>query len=72
MPIYEYICKKCGNHFEALVSIGGEKNVSCESCGNKNIQKLFSSFGIGGGSSRLSSSSEACTTCSTKSCDTCK
>lgn len=72
MPIYEFICKKCGNQFEALVSIGEEKNVSCKSCGNKNVQKLFSSFGIGGGSSRLSSSSEACTTCSTNSCDTCK
>ncbi|MDH5468083.1 MAG: hypothetical protein OEY25_11750 [Candidatus Aminicenantes bacterium] len=72
MPIYEFTCKKCRKHFETLVSIGQEKNVSCSSCGSKDIQKRVSSFGIGGGSSRLSTSSEACTTCSTKTCDTCK
>lgn len=72
MPIYEFVCKKCGEHFEALVSIGKEKSVSCHECGSKDIQKLLSSFGIGGGSNRLSSSSEACTTCSTKTCNTCK
>ena len=72
MPIYEFICKKCRKHFESLVSMGGEKNVSCASCGSKDIEKLLSSFGIGGGGSRLSSSSEACTTCSTNTCSTCK
>ncbi|MQY61585.1 hypothetical protein GH153_07110 [bacterium] len=72
MPIYEFTCKKCGKHFECLVSIGKEKNVSCASCGSKDIQKVFSSFGIGGGGNRLSSSSAACTTCSATTCDTCK
>lgn len=72
MPIYEFICRKCRNHFETLVSMGKEKSVSCIECGSKDIEKLFSTFGIGGGSNRLSTSSEACTTCSTKTCDTCK
>ncbi|MEE9389715.1 MAG: zinc ribbon domain-containing protein [Candidatus Aminicenantaceae bacterium] len=72
MPIYEFTCNKCSNHFECLVSIGKEKDVSCSACGNKDIQKLFSSFGIGGGSDRLSSSSSSCTTCSATSCSTCK
>jgi len=30
MPIYEFLCKKCGKQFEALVSIGGEKGLSCK------------------------------------------
>ncbi len=72
MPIYEFSCKKCGKCFEALVSIGAEKNVACPECGSKDIQKLISCFGIGGGSSRISSSSSSCTTCSTSSCGTCK
>ena len=72
MPIYEFICKKCENHFESLVSIGKEKSVSCASCGSKDIQKLISSFGIGGEGNRLSSSSAACTTCSATTCETCK
>jgi len=71
MPIYEFICRKCKKHFESLVSIGKEKSVSCTSCGSKDIQKIFSSFGIGGGN-RLSSSSAACNTCSATTCDTCK
>ena len=72
MPIYEFLCKKCGERFETLVSVGGEKNVACTSCGGKDLEKLISAFGIGGGSSKLKSSSNACSTCSATSCDTCK
>ncbi|UCC41347.1 MAG: zinc ribbon domain-containing protein [Candidatus Aminicenantes bacterium] len=72
MPIYEFTCNKCNNHFECLVSIGKEKDVSCSACGSNDIRKLFSSFGIGGGGNRISSSSSACTTCSATSCSTCK
>lgn len=72
MPIYEFICKKCGKHFETLVSIGKENTVTCEACGSKNIQKLLSSFGIGGGSNRLNTSSDTCPTCTTDTCTTCK
>ena len=72
MPIYEFKCTKCGNQFEVLVSIGGEKDVSCKNCGDGKVEKLISSFGIGGGSSKLKNASDACTTCSATSCDTCK
>lgn len=72
MPIYEFLCQSCGKPFETLIPVGGEKNVACPVCGKRNLQKLLSSFGIGGGSSRIKSSSSACTTCSATSCDTCK
>ena len=72
MPIYEFLCKNYGTRFEALVPIGGENGVSCKNCGDGNIEKLFSSFGIGGGSSKLKGTSDACGTCSATSCDTCK
>lgn len=72
MPIYEFICKECGEHFESLVPVGGEKNVLCLKCRSNNIQKLFSSFGIGGTSNRLTGSSNSCVACSTKTCPTCK
>jgi len=71
MPIYEFICKKCNKKFETLVKIGKEKEVSCPNCGSSNLEKLLSSFGIGGESNKLSSSS-ACSVCSTKTCSTCK
>lgn len=72
MPIYEFLCKSCEKPFETLVPIGGEKDVSCPVCRGKNLQKLLSSFGIGGGSSRIKSSSNACASCSSASCDSCK
>jgi putative FmdB family regulatory protein len=71
MPIYEFICRKCGRHFESLVRLGGEKGVCCPGCGAADIKKLISAFGIGGGGSRLKTASSSCTTCSSKSCSTC-
>jgi putative FmdB family regulatory protein len=71
MPIYEYVCKKCARRFECLVQGGRDKEVVCPDCGATEPQKLISGFGIGGGSSRIKSSSSGCTTCSTKSCSTC-
>lgn len=71
MPLYEYSCKKCGQRFECLVTVGKEKGVVCAECGSGDVQKLISGFGIGGGSSRIKASSSSCTSCSTKSCSTC-
>ncbi|MGD8540356.1 MAG: zinc ribbon domain-containing protein [Candidatus Aminicenantes bacterium] len=72
MPIYEFSCNACGCSFETLTSIGGEKKVTCVKCGSKDIQKLISSFGIGGGGSRMKSSSSSCDSCTATSCATCK
>jgi len=72
MPIYEYACKTCGKRFECLVSAGKDKDVVCVECGSAEVRKLISGFGIGGGSSRIKASSSSCTSCSTKSCGTCR
>lgn len=45
MPIYEYLCQKCGNQFEALFStIAESANASCPSCKSKRVAKQFSTF----------------------------
>jgi putative FmdB family regulatory protein len=72
MPLYEFCCESCGTRFEALVRLGGEKDVGCLACGGRKVRKLLSAFGIGGGSSRLKASSSGCSTCSSHSCSTCK
>jgi len=82
MPIYEFACRKCRHRFEALVRIGGEKEVVCPECGSAEVKKLYSTFGIGGVSHRSSASSasagasssgsSACASCSSKSCSTCR
>ena len=71
MPIYEFVCGKCGRRFESIVRLGGEREVCCPDCGAVEVQKLISTFGIGGGASRLKTASHSCSTCSTKSCGTC-
>ncbi|MCX7973407.1 MAG: hypothetical protein N3B16_02780 [Candidatus Aminicenantes bacterium] len=73
MPIYEFICRQCQSRFECLTKIGGEKDVICPFCQSTNIFKIFSSFGIGGSSNRLkATTSSGCSTCSTRSCSTCR
>ena len=48
MPIYEYVCKKCGNEFEVLVFNKDEKP-ECPACGAKKPTKKMSSFGFSAG-----------------------
>ncbi|MEZ5357324.1 MAG: zinc ribbon domain-containing protein [Candidatus Zixiibacteriota bacterium] len=44
MPLYEYSCKECGHRFEELVSSMSAENPPCPSCGNKQTDKLLSTF----------------------------
>jgi putative FmdB family regulatory protein len=53
MPIFEYICKECGHHFEALVM--GSKRPECPSCQGSKLEQQLSGFAVGpskGSSSR--------------------
>ncbi|MBN2162212.1 MAG: zinc ribbon domain-containing protein [Pontiellaceae bacterium] len=43
MPIFEYVCKKCGAEFEQLVP-NADTKISCEKCGSKQVVKQFSVF----------------------------
>ena len=44
MPLFEYVCKKCGKEFEKLVfSINNEK-IECPDCKSTDIDKKFSTF----------------------------
>ena len=48
MPIYEFICPKCGQGFEEIVFASDEgKPFPCPSCGNKKTEKLMSGFSCG-------------------------
>ena len=41
MPIYEYQCDKCGEHFEVVQKFDDAPLKKCTSCGGK-LQKLIS------------------------------
>ena len=44
MPIFEYICRECRHHFEALV-FGDEKAV-CPKCESKRLEPQLSVFAV--------------------------
>ncbi|WP_456473295.1 FmdB family zinc ribbon protein [Desulfolithobacter sp.] len=56
MPIYEYVCKDCGQHFEILTTGSqSSETVKCEKCGSLNVKKTISaaSFRIGPGGASI-------------------
>ncbi len=47
MPIYEYVCQKCGKPFEELVR--GKEAVKCPKCGSQQVERKLSTFATRGG-----------------------
>ena len=45
MPIYEYKCRKCGEHFEKRQSISDDPLTVCEKCGG-GLEKQWSLSGF--------------------------
>ncbi|EPR35678.1 regulatory protein, FmdB family [Alkalidesulfovibrio alkalitolerans DSM 16529] len=77
MPIYEFVCEKCGREFEELVF--GDARPPCPACAASDTKKLMSrcrhkSGGAGGdfAPSMPSSGGSGCAGCSGGSCATCK
>jgi putative FmdB family regulatory protein len=50
MPIYEYICEKCGSHLEVMQKVSDAPLKRCGKCRGK-LEKIFSrtSFQLKGG-----------------------
>lgn len=44
MPIYEYVCEKCGNKFELLKKNSSSDENKCPVCGSDKVIKQFSVF----------------------------
>lgn len=44
MPIFEYVCEKCENHFEALVY--GDEKASCPKCNSRKLTAQLSVFSV--------------------------
>lgn len=67
MPLFEYHCRRCSLRFETLV-IGSERPV-CTTCGSANLEKLVSTFAVGGGAGR--SAGDPVSTAEAGACGTC-
>ncbi len=41
MPIYEYVCEKCGSHLEVIQKVGDAPPKRCQKCRGK-LEKIMS------------------------------
>jgi putative FmdB family regulatory protein len=53
MPIYEYACMECEEHFDELVR-RDDQIVACPSCGAADVLKQVSAFAVHGTASKPS------------------
>lgn len=61
MPLFEFQCRKCGHHFEELMSAAAatDAKVKCPACGSQRTERGFSAFATGsGGNSGLAGGSQ--------------
>lgn len=64
MPIYEYQCEQCDEHFEKLVRSSTKTDeITCPKCGSGLVRKALSLFGFAGGNKTSGSSSSAGSSC---------
>jgi len=77
MPIYEFVCDKCGKKFESLFRTKDDPTPPCPKCGAKDVTKVFSVFGAinvkspnacGADARSHSHSGGSCPSCSTRGC----
>lgn len=63
MPIFEYVCKQCRQHFEAVVY--GAQKPECPSCHSVRLEQQLSVFAVGASKTHAGSRPAAapCGTC---------
>lgn len=72
MPLYEYVCKDCGHHFDALRSMkDADKVIACRSCHSEQTQRALSVFYAASDGRSVTQSSGGCGGCSGGSCGSC-
>lgn len=62
MPIYEYVCRECRQHFERIVQ--GSTPPTCPGCGSPDLDRQLSVFAVGA-KSRPSASRPSTAPCGT-------
>jgi putative FmdB family regulatory protein len=73
MPIYEYVCKDCGNRFEILRPIkDADTPILCKICHSDMTQRALSVFYAQSGSNIIAGRNNGgCAGCSSGSCSSC-
>ena len=73
MPLFDFVCRGCGEKFETLV--GGGRRPTCPKCSGEDLEKQMSVFAFrssGAGKEASASSGSKCSGCAGGSCATCR
>ncbi len=62
MPIFEYLCKNCGQAFEKIVP-RYDSSADCIHCNSENVEKQLSVFAIAGSSKDSAAADAGCSRC---------
>ena len=61
MPIYEYVCKTCGEEFDRFVRLAEfETRPECPTCSSRDTQKRLSTFASQSGGESASAAGSGC------------
>ncbi len=72
MPIYEYVCLDCGQHFEAMRAMKeADAPLPCSHCESQHIMRQLSRFFAQSGGRVIAGDSGGCAGCSGGSCASC-
>lgn len=71
MPIYEYLCSRCGLKFEALKAMSqAREGAVCPGCGG-NAERVLSRFCHTAEGSESTTGGSSCSSCTATSCSSC-
>lgn len=70
MPMYEFLCRKCGREFEELVFGPGDE-VACPGCGGPEVERRMSTFAFRSGGKLSAPGGSGCSGCHSSSCSGC-
>jgi len=72
MPLYEYVCKDCGHHFDSLRSFkDADKTIACKHCFSEKTTRAISVFYAQSDGRAVTASSGGCAGCGGGSCASC-
>lgn len=72
MPIYEYNCKDCGHHFDALRSMkDADQPIKCKKCFNEHTIRTLSVFFAQAAGRSVAAAGGGCGGCGGGSCSSC-
>jgi putative FmdB family regulatory protein len=72
MPIYEYYCLDCRDHFEAVRSIkDADALIRCVKCGGEQTSRKISVFYAQSAGRVVAGGNGGCSSCSGGACSTC-